>query len=391
MLNDWYAWEQSGKNNGAISGNACEHYTRFREDFALSQQLGYNSHRLSIEWSRIEPQPGEWNEKEIEHYREVLHDLKQKNTFTMVTLWHFTLPQWFQQQGGWLQHHAVSMFVAYVEKIAAALGDLVDHWITINEPNVYIGQSYVSGVWPPGHKSKRESFVMFRKMVQAHKRAYSAIHRICDTINKRASVGTANNIQTFESYRKHSIRDAIYIWAADNILNHQFIWWTKKYHDFIGVNYYFHHRLALKPQKLFELMSQATIETREVSDVGWEINPQGIFDALLDMSRYNKPIYITENGIASTDDGKRIRTIIAVIKEIYHAIQAGVDVKGYFHWALLDNFEWEKGFKPRFGLIEVDYTTQKRTPRHSAQIYGQIAKQNGLPHELLRYLGHGIE
>lgn len=391
---DWATWERTpgriARNEAA--GLATDHFRRYKEDFTMAADLGYNSQRLSIEWSRIEPRPGEWDQAAFDVYKDMLRTLRAKGMKTMVTLWHFTLPQWFADRGGWLASDAVERFLTYVDVVSRELCGLVDIWITMNEPMVYVAQGYQNGVWPPGEKSAHihATRVVFR-LIKAHRKAYAIIHRHCDRIDHRTEVGTANNIFTFDLYRKHSIVDSMYIWFADNIINHQFVWWTRKTIDFVGVNYYFHHRLAMKPQKISEMFSQVKLEGREVSDIGWEVNPAGIFDALLDMARYNKPIYITENGIASADDSKRARTIIATVKEIYHAIHAGVDVRGYFHWSLLDNYEWEKGFAPRFGLVEVDYATQKRTPRHSAEIYGQIARENGLRHELLRFLGHGVK
>lgn len=390
--NDWYRWEGVPGHiaDGQPSGQACDHYRRFEEDFDLAAKLHQNAHRLSLEWSRIEPEDGRWDMAEVEHYRRVLQALKKRGLKTMVTIWHFTLPAWFADRGGWQWHGSVNRFCRYAEFAAGALGDLVDFWITINEPMVYLGQGYQSGIWPPGKRSPLAYFGVFRRLAAAHRRAYRAIHGALDNARASVSVGIAQNVITFEPYRKHSLADILFIWFADKVFNHLFFGCTKNSHDFIGINYYFHYRIKYIPTKLFQLFYEVHTENRETSDVGWELNPQGIFEAIMDMTRYKRPIYITENGLANADDGKRPRILVATVKEIYHAIKAGADVRGYFHWSLMDNYEWERGFSARFGLVAVDFASQKRTPRRSASVYAEICRENGIPHELLRFLGHGV-
>jgi beta-glucosidase len=145
-----------------------------------------------------------------------------------------------------------------------------------------------------------------------------------------------------------------------------------------------------RPEKPAQFFFEVHTENRETSDLGWEINAPAIFDAIMAMTRYKKPIFISEHGVANADDGKRPRIIVAALKEVYHAIKAGVDIRGYYHWSLMDNFEWEKGYTGRFGLVAIDYATMKRTPRRSAYVYAEICKENGIPHTLLRFVGHGV-
>ena len=388
---DWYRWEQAGHVlRGQVSGQACDQFNRYEEDFDLAAELGNNTHRLSIEWARIEPEDGRFDQEVILHYRHVLEALRKRGLSPMVTLWHFTLPQWFADRGGWESSGAVARFARYSEMMAKELGDLVDLWVTINEPMIYLAQSYGTGVWPPGKKGAWRVLRVFGRLVRAHRASYDRLNRQLDREGYQARVGIAKNVVTYEPYRRYSELDGIFIRLADRLFNHQFFIWTRGKHDFIGVNYYFHYRIRYRPTKISSFFHEVHTENREVSDLGWEINPDGMFDALMSMSRYKLPVYVTENGIASADDGKRPRALVAMVKEVYHAIKAGVDVRGYYHWSLLDNFEWEKGYDGKFGLVAVDFKTQQRQPRRSYYVYQDICRENGIRHDLLRFLGHGV-
>lgn len=386
--NDWWNWEKIPGHivDGTLSGLACDHYNRYEEDLDIAASLHQNAHRLSLEWSRLEPEEGKWDMNEALHYRRVLEAVRKRGMKTMLTIWHFTLPKWFEEKGGWQSRESVERFRRFSAFCAREFGDLVDIWVTINEPMVYLLQSYSAGVWPPGERSFWQMFRVFGKLCLAHRASFKAIHQALP----KAEVGAAMNIITFEPYRKETVSDTLFVWFADRAFNRQFFLWTKGTHDYIGINYYFHYRVKYLPNKVTQFFYEVHTENREVSDLGWEINAQAIFDAIMGMTRYKKPIYITEHGVANADDGKRPRIIVAALKEVYHAIRAGADVRGYFHWSLIDNFEWEKGFSGRFGLVAVDYMTMKRTPRRSAYVYADICRENGVPHDLLRFVGHGV-
>ena len=388
IFSDWWEWEQEKQPEEKRSKEAADHYNRFEEDFTLAKQLNLNAHRLSLEWSRIEPQEGVFDEASIEHYRTVLKSLKEKGFTVMLTLHHFTNPVWFSRKGGWSSFRSPGYFERFIKKVIPALKDYVDFWVTINEPNVYVYNSYLAGTWPPQKKSFLESLKVLWNMARAHKKAYKAIHKLAPG----AKVGVACNIVSFDSYHHHSILESLAVWAADSYGNHLFYLLTGKgYHDFLGLNYYFNHYFSFNgEQARLPSIVDITTTKKEVTDMGWEIYPEGIFDVLMDFSDYHLPIYVTENGLASTNDDRRCRFLISYLKEIYHAIQAGADVRGYFHWSLIDNFEWADGFTPRFGLIEVDFQTQKRLPRPSAYVYSQIASDNGISHSLLRFIGHTV-
>jgi len=352
-VNDWSEWKKGD------AGRACDHYHRFEQDFDLAKSLGHNAHRFSIEWSRIEPKEGKINQNEIEHYRQVLTALGQRGLEPMVTLWHFTLPTWLAKKGGWLNPKAPYYFDRYVKIIAENLFNEVKFWITINEPNVYALNSYLRDIWPPQKKSAAKYLKVLKNLVKAHQLAYRALR----LVDLDCQVGVAKNQTFFEG-------NLLLKYPANYFHNQYFLERIKNSQDFIGLNYYFHNRI-----KGFKFNHNSN---EEFSDLGWEIYPEGIYRVLKDLKKYNKPIYITENGLADKDDAKREKFIKEHLTWIWRAIQEKIDVRGYFHWSLLDNFEWDKGFWPRFGLIEVDYQTMARKIRPSAKIYARICKENQL-------------
>lgn len=387
IYSDWWDWEQKNQPPSHQSGQACDQYHLYEQDFELARSLGQNAHRLSIEWSRIEPKNGEFDHHEIEHYQKVLKSLKDKNFKVMLTLWHLTLPKWIADLGGWRNPQTVRYFERFVQRIVPELKSHVDFWITLNEPTVYAWGAYSAGIWPPNKKSRWDAFWVFWNLCKAHKKAYKAIH----LLDQDAKVGAAHQVSSFSAAQEHSILQHILVWIYDLTTNHIFYKFTGlKTHDFLGFNYYFHQTIGSNKNNMAPKTLQAALTNMDVSDMGWEVFPEGMFDILRDMAGYKKPIYITENGLASTNDDRRCRFLISYLKEIYHAGALGADIRGYFHWSLIDNFEWADGFRPRFGLVEVDYSTQKRTPRPSAFVYQDIIRHNGIAHHLMRFIGHTV-
>lgn len=382
-FSDWWEFERS-RPARMRSGKAADQYHLFSHDFELAHSLGHNSHRLSIEWSRIEPAEGSFNQTEIDHYKKVLQSLKDKDMTVMLTLWHFTLPKWVADQGGWENLQTVKYFARFLEKVVPELKELVDFWIVLNEPDGYIYTIYQAKLWPSIHDQLFGKFKAYWNLVMAHRRAYKLLKKL----DPGKPVGIAQNIQSYEAYHKHSLREELATIFSDLVANHLFYFLTKGYHDFLGVNYYYHHRFEVD-HSLVPALADVTKQYKDVSDLGWEVYPEGIFDVLTDLAD-GLPIYITECGIASTNDDRRTRFLIHYLQEVYQAIVAGVKVKGFFYWSLIDNFEWHQGFTPRFGLIEVNYRTQRRYPRPSAYVYEEIIRHNGIPHKLLKLLGHTL-
>lgn len=384
--NDWWEYEQTLPENKR-SGKACDQYDLYNQDFELAKDLGQNSHRLSVEWSRIEPTEGNFSQDTIDHYKDVLKSLKDKGFTVMLTLHHFTNPIWFANDDGWENTKSSKRFEEYVKRIVPEFKDYVDFWITLNEPTVLAYMGYLKGLWPPFKQGKWATFQAYHNLSQAHTRAYQVIHSIIPN----AKVGIAQNVSTFSAFHHHSLKEVVAEWAADAVTNHLFYNLTGNTHDFLGLNYYFNRYISFNGEKE-QLPSLVDIEKtkKEVSDLGWEVYPQGIFDTIMDFSDYHLPIYITENGIASTNDDRRVRFLLSYLEEIYHALKTGADVKGYFHWSLLDNFEWLEAYEGRFGLVEVNFKTKERTPRPSAYVYKEVAETNGIPHKLLKLLGHNI-
>lgn len=359
--NDWWYWEQKGKL--PESGVACDHYHKYQEDFALAKSVGLNAQRIGIEWARVEPEPGIMDRGEINHYRNVLKELRKQGFAIMVTLHHFTLPRWASEEGGFLSNRVRIAFADFAGMMVAEFDDLVDWWITINEPEVYTAMGYGKGVWPPFKKGLWFMYRVQRALVKAHKLAFSKIKNQ----NPKAQVGIAKNNAAYYPARMGNPFDQLLVWCVKAIRNHTFLKAIVKYQDFIGLNFYFTHWLSF-PFGGFDIKT-----TRKPhSDMGWFIYPQGLKDVLLELKQYNCPIYVTENGLADTADNYRGDYLRDHLGAVFAAKELGADVRGYFYWSLLDNYEWHEGFGPRFGLIAVDYPTQTRTLRESAKIFKEL-------------------
>jgi beta-glucosidase len=348
---DWEHWKVK-------AGRACDHYHRFEEDFDIAKSLNQNAHRLSIEWARVEPEKGEFDEKEIDHYRKVLQALRRRGIKPLVTLHHFTNPLWIADQGGWENPGTVGHFESYVRYAVTQLADLCDFWITINEPWVYLSEGYLHGRWPPERRDPMAAYKVGKHMLLAHQTAYRIIHEI----QPKAKVGIAYSMSHLRLPWKAKLNLAF-------LLERSLLKWAEV-QDFIGVNYY----RSITPINLRPLGSRKLPRT----DVDWEIYPEGLYQVLMELKDRNLPVYITENGLADAKDQSRANYIVDHLVSVWRTLQEGVDVRGYFYWSLLDNFEWARGFGPRFGLVEVDYKTMERKVRPSAKAYARIAKRNAL-------------
>jgi len=373
---DWWEWE---KRVGLreTSGLACRHYELYKDDFALAQLLNHNCHRLSIEWSRIEPQEGKFLEQEIDHYIDVILSLKERGLLPIVTLHHFTNPLWFSKLGGWLNKKAVDYFLRYVERIVEPLCDKLNYWVTINEPMVYVYHAYILGVWPPQEKSFFKARIVKENLILAHIRSYKLIHEIYKRRKLTdPSVSIANNMMVFLPCSL-TLRNRIATYLRDRHFNFEFMerLIRAKSLDFIGINYYTRNLIDAENWSFKDLLLATCSKghnSLKKNSLGWEIYPEGLYNLLLRLKRYNLPIFILENGICTPDDNLRWDFIHAHLENIHLAIAGGAKVLGYIYWSLLDNFEWDKGFSPRFGLAEVDYNTYKRTIRESARKFSEV-------------------
>ena len=343
---------------------ACDHYHRYKEDFEILQKLKQNAYRFSLEWSRLEPEEGKFDEKEIEHYRQYLQALRLRGIRVMVTLHHFSNPLWLAKLGGWANRKVVFYFSRFSERVFKEYKDLVDYWVTINEPAIYASLSYLEARWPPQKRNPVLFLSVIKNQILAHQKVYEIFHRTKTNV----LVGIVENIAFIEPFSDNFL-DKLSV-----SLSRYFIYFilrkVRRHLDFIGLNYYFHRKIQ------FPFYQKN--ENKIISDLGWEIYPQGIYYVLKDLSKYNLPIYITENGLADKEDKLRKDFMEKHLFWIHQAISEGVDVKGYFHWSLLDNFEWADGFNPRFGLIEINYKTLERKIRASALFYAQICENNSL-------------
>jgi len=364
----WAAWQQEKfpkmfDPQNYISGQACDHYNRYKEDFDLAKEGGHNAHRFSIEWSRIEPEEGKFDEKEIEHYCQVILALRERGIEPFVTLWHWTEPVWFQEAGGWDSKKSKYYFLRYVEKIVSALKNNVKFWIVVNEPNVGLGFGYFFGSQPPAKRGLGIFLKAYFNLLSAYKSSYALIHKV----DAKANVGFAHSFTPYQSTLVWPLGKLAV--SAVEFFSRYFVRKTKGHFDFIGCNYYSRYMISFRKNILAR---------EKINDLGWEIYPKGIYDILLTLKKYNLPIYITENGIADADDEKRPAFIKDHLRWIHKAIAEGVDVRGYFHWSLLDNYESPdaRGFWPRFGLIKIDYRTLERQPRKSFYAYKEIIKNN---------------
>jgi len=341
-------------------GRADDHYHLFEKDFDIAVELGHNAHRFSIEWARIEPEEGVFDERAIEHYKLVFDALEKRHLTPAVTLWHFTVPLWFDKSGGFLRKDAATIFSRYCEYVLDKLGNRSKMWMTMNEPMIWTQNAYFNGNWPPFHNDLVDYLRVINVLAAAHKKVYQYVQAKKMPIQ----LGVAKNNMYFDSNRSPFNR--MLVWFLDWFWNRRFLNKIKGHQDFIALNQYFYKRFG-EPRPILPR-----------SDMGWEVYPRSLYLCLMELKRYNLPVYVMENGIADAADTKRAAFIKEATMWAHKALEDGVPLKGYFYWSLLDNFEWDKGFDKRFGLVEVQYDTMKRIIRPSALVFKEICQGNAL-------------
>lgn len=386
FYNDWYLWEKEGKiKTGDSAHPSCEHNLRYKDDFDLIKFLNNNSYRFSIEWSRIEKEEGIFDENEIEHYLNMLKEMKIRDIEPILTLHHFTIPQWLYHKGGFENTEFPEYFSRFVKKVVPYYKEFTNYWITINEPVIIALMGYILGDWPPGVKNRKRAFSVLKNLAFAHAKAYDIIKEE----KKESLVSIAHNLMIFEPATWNPL-DHLICRLLDSWFNMAFLKTLiegnlyppigkgkfypelKNKLDYIGVNYY--TRAFFK----FGIKGLAEYKRKNVprSDFGFEIYPEGLYEVLMRLKPFGLPVMITENGMADKKDIYRPDFLKTTLKSVYRAIQEGIDILGFMHWSLMDNFEWVEGYSMRFGLFEVDFQTQERKPRKSALLYKELATKN---------------
>lgn len=388
---NWYDWYRQGYiKDDADPSVATEHWERWREDLALMKELGIQCYRMGLEWSRVEPMDGFFDEKAIARYREEIQALKDAGIPVLLTLHHFSNPIWLEEKGGFAVRDNITYYLRYVRKMVECLGDLVSEYITINEPNVYAFNGYFEGSWPPGRKSFLEMSRVMTNMAAAHIEAYGLIRKTRLEMGfKDTKVGFANHLRVFapkdpenplhrfwcarvEALFQGSLTRAMCTGrTAFPIGKHPSIV-PGRYCDFLGINYYTRSTVSGP--------ADGVAEGRPVNDLGWEIYPEGIAEVCRKMYELvQKPIYITENGVCDNTDGFRARYIAEHLRVL---CESGLPVERYYHWCFCDNWEWVEGNSARFGLVHVDYEDQSRSVKRSGRFYQRVIAERGVSEAL---------
>lgn len=399
--NQWWQWEQAGHTDGT-SGLAADWWGgRWREDFDRAAETGQNAHRFSVEWSRIQPTPDKWDEEALEKYRAMLRGLRERNMTALVSLHHFSDPLWLAEKGGWENAEVVALFEKFVRKTVDALKEYVTLWCTINEPNVYALSGYANGTFPPGVTDLKRAVNVIANMLRAHAVAYRTIHQI----QPEARVGYALHFRPMVAKAGWSLLDRLMRNLRYEGVNMAFpsgistgvmkspvgnvsIPEAKDTQDYLGMNYYSVDTISFhlgKPKELFTHSGYPAdsdfSSTKFIANI-----PEGLYDSLKWAVRTypNLPIIVTENGVEDAEDKMRPRYIAQHIHQLWRSVNFNWPIKGYFHWSLVDNFEWERGWTQRFGLWGLDLETQKRIRRPSVDLYAEICRENGLSSEMVQ-------
>ena len=412
LHSDWWVWEQGEGHvtNGQRSGKACDWWGEgFKADLEWITRLNNSAHRMGIEWSRIEPKEGVFDDAAIDRYRFMLRSLRERGIEPMLTLHHFSNPIWVAERGGWESADILPLFDQYVTKAVGALRDLCDAWITINEPTVYAALGYLQKpgdntrhrtTWPPGKFDPNLVIAVGDNMLLGHAGAYQTIH----SIQPEARVGIAHNMQCLDPASPGSLLDRAVLRRQDRFVNQGIIDAVIKGHiprpalgarrvgalrntvDFIGLQYYGREMVAFDSKSPGTLFGRRLQNPQgEISDMNYgEVYPRGLYRLLKRLKRTGKPIVVTENGLPDHDDDRRPAFLVNHLKQMWHAINEDVPVKGYYHWTLTDNFEWAEGWNLRFGLVELDPQTQRRALRRSGELYAEVCQANLLSTDMVR-------
>ncbi|HNY00535.1 MAG TPA: family 1 glycosylhydrolase [Oscillospiraceae bacterium] len=386
--NDWY--DRGHIKDGSDPAVADDHWNRWREDADLMASLGIRAARFGVEWSRLIPEEGRPDPAAVEHYRAEIAYLKEKGVDPLLTIHHFTNPMWFERRGGFADKANLHYFLELTELVVQSFGDLVADYITVNEPNVFAVNGYSFGTWPPGKTSLRETFAVMSNLAWCHIAAYRLIHRTRAEMGYTDTrVGFASHVRVFDPKNPKNPAHLALAKGAEWLfqgavaraalrgdfiapLRSPFVVPMGEYADFIGVNYY--------TRSTVSGLADGVREGCRKNDLGWEIYPQGLVRCTEKLLKVlNRPVWVTENGTCDNTDAFRARYIC---EHLAAMAGSGLPFERYYHWCFCDNFEWLEGQSARFGLIHVDYDTQKRTVKNSGRFYAGASAAGGVTEEL---------
>ena len=385
--NDWY--HRGYIKDGSNPAVADDHWNRWKEDCDLMAAMGMRVCRLGLEWARLVPERGKPSQEVIRHYREELSYLRDRDIRPLVTIHHFSNPMWFEEKGAFAKRENLEDFLDFVRLCGESFGDLVGDWITINEPNVYATNGYCFGLWPPGRKSYLQTFHVMENMAYCHIRAYGMLHEIrADMGYTDTFVGFANHVRVFDPKNPknplHRLLARLAEWLFQGALTLAMgtgrfrlplrnRWHVKpgEYCDFNGVNYY--------TRSTVSGLADGVREGSPRNDLNWEIYPEGLVRCAEKLQKVlPRPLWVTENGTCDNDDRFRAKYIYDHLAAI---CASGLPFERYYHWCFCDNFEWLEGYSARFGLVHIDYETQKRTVKRSGEFYAGMIAAGGVTEE----------
>lgn len=422
---NWASWESTKFDDGKPhiernekSGVSSDFYNKYFQDIQnVKKDLGINSFRFSIEWSKIEPQEGIFDAEALNHYSEFCDYLLAHDIVPMITLHHFTHPQWFEDKGAFERKENIEYFVRFSKKVFELLSDRITLWCTINEPNIYAFQGYVRGVFPPGKTGmggkllptvNHLAVTVLKNLMLAHVEVYNALKEM--PYGKRAQIGIVHQYLKFEPYGvlnpfeylpgsilglNYFLNDVLINFYETGVFKFQS--YTpcidlkykadgKKCMDFIGLNYYSRALVAIRPGH--EVSS--CYEHEIMTDMPYAIYGEGLYQAIEKMAKLKMPIYITETGISDAKDDRRGMFIKQYLYAASKAIAKGHDLRGFYYWSMTDNFEWDMGYNQHFGLYSVDLKTQERKLREGAKYYGEVIKKSTFGLFTNRFINKGI-
>ncbi|HEV7732831.1 MAG TPA: family 1 glycosylhydrolase [Candidatus Binatia bacterium] len=363
--NDWWDWEHTpGSPCREPSGDACDHYHRYPQDILLLAELGFKAYRFSLEWSRIEPEEGEFSVAQLDHYRRMCAACHENGLLPIVTYHHFTTPRWVAAKGGWTDPETAERFARFCERTAKHIGDLTSFVCTLNEPNIVATFGHRWGLFPPGLRDHAMRLRANETLIAAHRLAVDVI---------KSGPGNAPVGMTL-AMQEHQAVDGGEQHVADElaVMEDPYLE-AARGDDFFGVQTY--SRLRFGPNGM--VGPEPGVPTTQM---GYEFWPQALEFTIRRAwdKTHHVPILVTENGIGTDDDLDRIEYVKQALAGVRACLDHGIDVRGYVYWSLLDNFEWALGYGPTFGLVAVDRTTQHRHPKPSARWLGEIARANAL-------------